>query len=206
MRWITTEAFPRSSPPAEISLAALKVVKDAINNGTDPVEAKKQLWLSMVTLARLLRNRAPCCHECLVNRAVILGRLADYSSYEQGVTVPVFEPRPDARWVKHDGSYLPEGIVPGAKVVERPRRIRSVGPMRISDIKNDYFAFLESMHDKINTRRKWSRAVDRFVDLMGDLPCKISSQCWLTPLPKSSATITMTCPTPTSRTIIQACL
>mgnify|MGYP000483229011 FL=1 len=92
------------------------------------------------------------------------------AAIEQGVTVPVFEPRPDARWVKHDGSYLPEGIVPGAKVVERPRRIRSVGPMRISDIKNDYFAFLESKHDKINTRRKWSRAVDRFVDLMGDLP------------------------------------
>ena len=43
MRWITTEAFSTiKPPPAEISLAALKVVKDAINNGTDPVEAKKK--------------------------------------------------------------------------------------------------------------------------------------------------------------------
>ena len=163
--------FHDQAPPAEISLAALNVVKDAINNGTDPVEAKKKAMAIYGDLgpftakqsALLSRNASSIVQsywEDLLTTAAI----------EQGVTVPVFEPRPDARWVKHDGSYLPEGIVPGAKVVERPRRIQSVGPRRISDIKNDYFAFLESKHDKINTRRKWSRAVDRFVDLMGDLP------------------------------------
>jgi hypothetical protein len=54
--------------------------------------------------------------------------------------------------------------------ISRPAGIVPAGVLTIGSIRNDYFAFLETKHDKINTRRKWSRAVDRFVDLMGDIP------------------------------------
>jgi integrase len=89
---------------------------------------------------------------------------------EQDITAHVLKKRPDAGVVEYNGSYLPHGAGDGGEPVERQRRVQSKETMRISDIRKEYFTHLEKKYEKINTLRKWSRAVDRFVDLMGDLP------------------------------------
>ena len=54
--------------------------------------------------------------------------------------------------------------------VERPRQIKAIEPLRISDVRTDYVTHVETRHEKVNTQRKWIRAVDRFIELIGDLP------------------------------------
>ena len=93
---------------------------------------------------------------------------------------------PEARTEPFKGADIPLAVIEGTVQVDspimrrltnqpvepisRPARIVPAGVLTIGSIRDDYFAFLETKHDKINTRRKWSRAVDRFVDLMGDIP------------------------------------
>ena len=93
---------------------------------------------------------------------------------------------PEPRTEQFKGAETPLVVIDGAVQVDdpmmrrmtnqpvepisRPARVVPAGVLTIGSIRNDYFAFVQTKHDKINTRRKWSRAVDRFVDLMGDIP------------------------------------
>ena len=52
--------------------------------------------------------------------------------------------------------------------MECPRRVQSVGTLRVSSIRDEYFTQVERDYEKIGTRRKLKRGVDRFIRMMND--------------------------------------
>ena len=87
----------------------------------------------------------------------------------QGRAAPTFPAKPMMQIAKA-GSFgaLPVEVVAGRKPIERPRRIQSVGTLRVSSIRDEYFTQVERDYDKTNTKRKLIRGMDRFIELMGD--------------------------------------
>ena len=87
----------------------------------------------------------------------------------QGRTAPTFPDKPMMQLAKA-GLFgtLPIEAVVGAKPIERQRRIRSVGTLRVSSIRGACIAHVERDYDKPNTKRKLIRGMDRFIELMGD--------------------------------------
>jgi integrase len=87
----------------------------------------------------------------------------------QGRTAPTFPDKPMMQIAKA-GPFgtLPVAAVVGAKPIERPRRIRSEGTLRVSSLRDVYIAQVERDYDKTNTKRKLIRGMDRFIELMGD--------------------------------------
>jgi integrase len=68
--------------------------------------------------------------------------------------------------VAHHGSEV------DFQTLERNRRVQSNDALRISDVRTEYVAHVEAKYDKKNTQRKWIRAVDRFIELIGDVPLR----------------------------------
>lgn len=99
---------------------------------------------------------------------------------EQGVSPPVFDdsikyaPMTDDVPEGLSSSFTPYLLSEGEdyddrKVFTRERRVIANESLRISNIKEDYFSHVATKYEKENTRRKWCRAVDRFINLVGDL-------------------------------------
>ncbi|MDG1008762.1 MAG: phage integrase SAM-like domain-containing protein [Amylibacter sp.] len=95
---------------------------------------------------------------------------------KQGISPPVFDDSIEYSKMTND---FPEGwgnsfsiIVlenDNREVFTRERRIIANESLRISNIKDDYFSHVATKYEKENTRRKWCRAVYRFINLVGDL-------------------------------------
>ena len=87
----------------------------------------------------------------------------------QGRAAPTFPDKPMMQIAKA-GPFgaLPVQLVVGGKPIERSRRVQSVGTLRVSSIRDEYFTQVERDYDKTNTKRKLIRGMDRFIELMGD--------------------------------------
>ena len=163
------------APPIEAVSASLNAMDEALQSGVAPVKAREKMLaalgdtgsFTMEQNALLAKNSSSIIQSYWEDLLTTAAR-------DQGIEVPVFEDRSSLGIAEHEGMYLPEGVLAEANEVSRPRRVKSNETMRISDVKADYFITLEANYDKLNTRRKWTRAVDLFVEMMGDLPlCEI---------------------------------
>jgi hypothetical protein len=87
----------------------------------------------------------------------------------QGQAAPTFPDKPMMQIAKA-GPFgaLPVEVVVDGKLIERPRRVQSVGTLRVSSIRDEYFIQVERDYEKIGTRRKLKRGVDRFIRMMND--------------------------------------
>jgi integrase len=87
----------------------------------------------------------------------------------QGQAAPTFPDKPMMQIAKAGPfEVLPVEVVVGGKPIERPRRVQSVGTLRVSSIRDEYFTQVERDYEKIGTRRKLKRGVDRFIRMMND--------------------------------------
>jgi len=106
------------------------------------------------------------------------------AAQEQGVREPDFDTPSGQKLVKVRGKIIPthlaeylnagnqrSGLPPEeAMALERTRRVQSNDALLISDVRTEYVTYVETRHEKVNTQRKWIRAIDRFIELIGDLP------------------------------------
>ena len=87
----------------------------------------------------------------------------------QGRTAPTFPDKPMLQVAKAEPfGALPVEVVVDGKPIERPRRIQSLGTLRVSSIRDEYFTQIERDYEKIGTRKKLKRGVDRFISMMND--------------------------------------
>jgi integrase len=119
--------------------------------------------------------------------------LLTQAAQQQGYPAPVFDTPTGDGYVKlkladdDEPQVYPEGLASflnhpehvalrGSEVnfqtLERQRRVQSNDALRISDVRTEYVAHVEAKYDKKNTQRKWIRAVDRFIELIGDVPLR----------------------------------
>jgi integrase len=111
------------------------------------------------------------------------------AAQEQGLPSPIFEEVAGIEHVKFsNGNMVPKSFVdlmakaatqvddaqslPEYELVERNRRVQSNDALRIADVRTEYVAHVEAKYDKKNTQRKWIRAIDRFIELIGDVPLR----------------------------------
>ena len=94
--------------------------------------------------------------------------LVHLSGVEGDKTVPEFTAKFTAENMSNQGALAE----PTSEVVEHTRRVQSNDALRISDVRTEYVAHVEAKHDKKNTQRKWIRAIDRFIELIGDVPLR----------------------------------
>ena len=83
---------------------------------------------------------------------------------------PKVYPEGLARFLNHPEHVAHRGSEVDFQTVERNRRVQSNDALRISDVRTEYVAHVEAKYDKKNTQRKWIRAIDRFIELIGDVP------------------------------------
>jgi len=83
---------------------------------------------------------------------------------------PKVYPEGLARFLNHPEHVAHRGIEVDFQTVERNRQVQSNDALRISDVRTEYVAHVEAKYDKKNTQRKWIRAIDRFIELIGDVP------------------------------------
>ncbi len=87
----------------------------------------------------------------------------------QGRTAPIFPDKPMLQVAKAEPfGALPVEVVVDGKPIERPRRVQSLGTLRVSSIRDEYFTQIERDYEKIGTRKKLKRGVDRFISMMND--------------------------------------
>jgi integrase len=94
--------------------------------------------------------------------------LVHLSGVEGDKTVPEFAAKHIADFMSHQGALAK----PTSEVVEHTRRVQSNDALRVSDVRTEYVAHVEAKYDKKNTQRKWIRAIDRFIELIGDVPLR----------------------------------
>ncbi|MDC1499372.1 hypothetical protein N8390_09520 [Amylibacter sp.] len=108
------------------------------------------------------------------------------ASIEQGKTPPVFNQildKDDYIMVGEDADGIPRimkkppeiglmGFKNQAhhKPISRPRRNIAKSASNILSFQDEYYAFLDRMYDKIDTRNKLKKGLRRFIDEMGDMP------------------------------------
>jgi integrase len=85
---------------------------------------------------------------------------------------PKVYPEGLARFLNHPEHVAERGGEVDVKSLERNRRVQSKDALRISDVRTEYVAHVETKYDKKNTQRKWIRAIDRFIELIGDVPLR----------------------------------
>ncbi|HCI07156.1 MAG TPA: hypothetical protein DE314_07330 [Sulfitobacter sp.] len=85
---------------------------------------------------------------------------------------PKVYPEGLARFLNHPEHVADRGYEVDFQTVERNRRVQSNDALRISDVRTEYVAHVETKYDKKNTQRKWIRAIDRFIELIGDVPLR----------------------------------
>ena len=87
----------------------------------------------------------------------------------QGKIAPTFPDKPMLKITKA-GPFrtLPAEAIKSSTPIERPRRIQSLGTLRVSSVKNEYLAQVERDYNKPNTKQKLIRGMDRFIEVMGD--------------------------------------
>ena len=155
-----------------------------------PAEAKE--WLEKIKAARnreadMFSHKKIMLLQTYQNPVVesFWQDLLTEAAQEQGLPSPVFEDVAGIEQVKlPNGTLVPKaavemfekvavraGKVPTQKleVLERQRQVQSYDALSISDIRTKYVAYVEVKYEKKNTQRKWIRAVDRFVEFIGDL-------------------------------------
>ena len=161
------------APPIEAVSASLNAMDEALQSGVAPVKAREKMLAALGDTGSFTMEQNALLSK---NSSSIIQSywedLLTTAARDQGIEVPVFEGRSSLGIAEYEGMYLPEGVLAEANEVSRPRRVKSKETMRISDVKADYFITLEANYDKLNTRRKWTRAVDLFVEMMGDLPLR----------------------------------
>ena len=95
----------------------------------------------------------------------------------QGKIAPIFKDlKSSTKLVKLDDKIMPESIAPEGIPFERPRRTIAKGSLKMSDLTELYFKEVRRDYEKIDTQRKLIRGVNRFLELMGDLPIKEINQ------------------------------
>ena len=85
---------------------------------------------------------------------------------------PKVYPEGLARFLNHPEHVADRGYEVDFQTVERNRRVQSNDALRISDVRTEYVAHVEAKYEKKNTQRKWIRAIDRFIELIGDVPLR----------------------------------
>ena len=85
---------------------------------------------------------------------------------------PKVYPEGLARFLNHPEHVADRGYEVDFQTAERNRRVQSNDALRISDVRTEYVAHVEAKYEKKNTQRKWIRAVDRFIELIGDIPLR----------------------------------
>lgn len=106
--------------------------------------------------------------------------LLTQAAMEQGLAQPSFADLDRIEYVDLDGSLpsqfdatkmirVVDGKVREYAPVDRLRQIKTTEPLRISDVRTEYVTYVERKYEKVNTQRKWIRAVDRFIGFVGDL-------------------------------------
>ena len=160
-------------PSPEEARAALAIGAHAIREHTDPGQAKAKMLDTLANSGPFtMKQNALLAKNATSVVQTYWQDLLTTAAREQGVSVPTFDDNQTIGVTEHEGAYLPEGVIENPTVIERKRRVKSNDTIRISDIRDEYFAFLEQKYEKANTRRKWSRALDQFSELMGDLALK----------------------------------
>ena len=101
------------------------------------------------------------------------------AAWEQKLPEPVFEGVGGVEFVAINDSFQPKNkvhsavkMLTGRSVIfpdaKRKRQVQSVKQLRISDVREEYVAFVSEKYSKPNTRRKWIRSLDRFVEMVGN--------------------------------------
>jgi len=167
-----TDLMVSAGPTKEQVFNALAVISEGMANMENPTEL-----LAQVNALPGGPNSVPFTSE----QAGLLGRhgtdivqlywqdLLTSAAIAQGRAAPTFPDKPMQQIAKA-GSFgaLPVQLVVGGKPIERPRRVQSVGTLRVSSIRDEYFTQVERDYEKIGTRRKLRRGVDRFIRMMND--------------------------------------
>jgi integrase len=98
---------------------------------------------------------------------------------EQQLAEPVFDQVDGADFVVINGSFHPkEKMLAASKMVfgkevtftdaKRKQQVQSVKRLSVSDVREEYEVYVKRRYNKTNTQRKWIRAVDRFIEMVGD--------------------------------------
>lgn len=160
------------APPQEALASYFEALTAALQNGVDPLTARQHAEevagpmgpFTMEQNALLSKHTSKMVQsywEDLLTSSAVL----------QGVMPPQLEDRPSGiDLAEKNGDYLPNLGLTGWEPVQRPRRVKPAEAMSVSDVQEEYFAYVATRYDKINTRRKWTRTLYRFVEHMGDLP------------------------------------
>ena len=99
------------------------------------------------------------------------------AAQQQGKIAPIFEALDNPMEIETINSInLPKGLVKDAKPLERSRKTIAKGPLKMSDLTELYFKEVRRDYEKIDTQRKLTRGVNRFLELMGDLPIQEINQ------------------------------
>ena len=147
-------------PSPEEARAALAIGAHAIRERTDPAQAKAKILDTLANSGPFtMKQNALLAKNATSVVQTYWQDLLTTAAREQGVSVPTFDDNRTIDVTEHEGAYLPEGVIETPTVIERKRRVKSNDTIRISDIRDEYFAFLEQKYEKANTRRKWSRAL-----------------------------------------------
>ena len=96
---------------------------------------------------------------------------------EQGLPEPIIEPFDgvDYPLTLIEGEVLPDLPVTGrltnalVEPISRPARVFTKGPIKLSNVKEEYLITIDRDYDKPDTRRCLKRGVLKFIDLVGDL-------------------------------------
>lgn len=99
---------------------------------------------------------------------------------EQQLPEPVFEDVGGVEFVHINGRYHPKSkmqaaakMLTGRSVAfpdaQRERQVQSSKRFSVVDVREEYADYVKRRYAKANTQGKWLRAVDRFVEMVGDL-------------------------------------
>lgn len=99
---------------------------------------------------------------------------------EQQIPEPIFDDVGGIDFVHINGRYYPKSkmqaaakMLTGGSVTfpdaQRERQVQSSKRFSVVDVREEYADYVKRRYAKANTQGKWLRAVDRFVEMLGDL-------------------------------------
>ena len=115
-------------------------------------------WQDLLTSASQEQGKKPPVFKEIAD-------VKDYVIYDERVEtmgLPLVREKPDeGSFADRMGDYRP---------ISRPRRNKVKNASNILSFQDEYYAFLDRMYAKIDTRNKLKKCLRRFIDEMGDMP------------------------------------